>query len=127
MISTVDLAAKIKKLSDSKGVSVKRVLENCNINRNFIYDLEHSLSSPSIDKINNLAIYFDVSVDYLIGKTNYQKVIEKGDSSILKKWKLLSESEKSEALFFINNLILKSTDDDVEISAESGTVYDKNK
>ena len=55
------LAITIRTLAKTHGVTVKQTLEDCGINRNFLYDLEHGGSSPSIDKIARIADYFGVS------------------------------------------------------------------
>jgi transcriptional regulator with XRE-family HTH domain len=59
----------IKDLCKSKEVSIKQVLEECQINKGFIYDLEKKNKIPSIDKIIKIADYFNVSTDYITGRT----------------------------------------------------------
>lgn len=62
-----EIADSIRALAKARGVTVKQTLEDCSINRNFIYDLEHGDSSPSIDKISRIAEYFGVSTATLLG------------------------------------------------------------
>lgn len=54
--------------------SISAVLSNCDITKSFIYDLEKRNQSPSVDKLVRLAQYFNVSVDYLLGRTNIKDV-----------------------------------------------------
>ena len=62
-----EIADSIRALAKERGVTVKETLEACHINRNFIYDLEHGDSSPSVDKIARIAEYFGVSTAKLLG------------------------------------------------------------
>ncbi len=62
-----NLSEKIKKLSKEHNKSINTVLSECNLNRNFIYDLERRGSFPSIDKIYTIAEYFNTSLDFLVG------------------------------------------------------------
>ncbi len=61
------LAQGIRALAKARGITVKQTLEDCGINRNFLYDLEHGGSSPSVDKIARIAEYFGVSTATLLG------------------------------------------------------------
>lgn len=61
------IAGSIRALAKSKGVTIKKMLEDCGINRNFLYDMEHSDASPSVDKLTRIAAYFDVPAATLLG------------------------------------------------------------
>lgn len=67
-------SSRIKALCNTKGVSIKKLLEQTNINRNFIYDLEKGGKVPSADRFERIADYFECSVDYLLGRTDNPKV-----------------------------------------------------
>lgn len=73
-MNNVQLANTIKALCKSKKTTVKSLLENCNINRNFMYDLEKKAQAPSADKLEAIADYLDCSVDYLLGRTDNPEV-----------------------------------------------------
>lgn len=62
-----EIAQTIRDLAKAKGVTVKDTLAACRINRNFIYDLEHGNSSPSVDKIARIAEYFGTTSAKLLG------------------------------------------------------------
>lgn len=64
------VSQRIKLLCKQQKTAVKALLEQCNINRNFIYDLEKNCQSPSCDKLERIADYLDCSVDYLLGRTD---------------------------------------------------------
>lgn len=69
-MQTSELSSKIKTLCRLKKIPVKVLLEECGMNRNTIYDLEHKGAYPSYDKILKIAEYFDISIDYLAGRTD---------------------------------------------------------
>lgn len=73
-MNNVQLSNNIKSLCKLKKTTVKRLLEVCNINRNFIYDLEKKAQAPSADKLEAIADYLDCSVDYLLGRTNNPEI-----------------------------------------------------
>lgn len=64
----------IKFLCKQRKITVKSLLECCQINRNFIYDLEHKDIAPAADKLERIADYLDCSVDYLLGRTDNPEV-----------------------------------------------------
>lgn len=64
------LSSRIKKQCKEKKISLKTLLEHCNMNRNTIYDLEKKGSFPSGDKLLKIADYLDCSIDYLLGRTD---------------------------------------------------------
>ncbi len=68
------VADKIRELCKKAGITVKELLEQCRINRNFIYDLEKRGQAPSADKLERIADYLDCSVDYLLGRTDIVEV-----------------------------------------------------
>lgn len=67
-MDNVHLSTTIKALCKSQNITVKKLLEDCRVSRNFIYDLEKKGQMPSIDKLEAIADYLDCSVDYLLGR-----------------------------------------------------------
>ena len=67
--TNTEIAESIRALAKARGVTIKQTLADCKINRNFIYDLEHGGSSPSVDKITRIADYFGVTVEELMSDT----------------------------------------------------------
>ena len=64
----------IKDLCKRKGITAKTMLEECEINRGFIYCLEKENKTPSADKIVKIADYFNVSTDYILGRTDNPEI-----------------------------------------------------
>lgn len=81
MYNPSEISATIKSSAQDKKVTVKQLLEDCKINKGFIYDLEHKSTYPSCDKISRIADYLDCSVDYLLGRENKISAPSNNDSA----------------------------------------------
>ena len=94
-----DIAVVIRELAKAKGVTVKQTLEDCRINRNFLYDLERGNSSPSVDKLARIAEYFGVSASKLLDA-------ESDDiSHLIELYKRLSPRARAELFGYMESLI----------------------
>lgn len=58
----------VKKLADKQKISIVELEEKLNFSRNSLYAWKKS--KPSIDKLQAVADYFNVSTDYLLGRTD---------------------------------------------------------
>lgn len=63
------LYQRIKNLCSQKGISISKLESDLGFGNASIKKWA-GITSPSIDKIIKVAEYFDVSVDYLVGKTD---------------------------------------------------------
>ena len=60
MITGSEFAKKIKELALKNNKSIKKVLKDCGINRNYIYDLENKIKYPEMcirDSLASSALY----------------------------------------------------------------------
>lgn len=76
---------RIKNLAKKQGKSLNKVEEELGYGKNVLYRLKNS--SPSAERLEELANYFDVSVDYLLGRTEkkkYYDLTEKDERDIQK-------------------------------------------
>jgi transcriptional regulator with XRE-family HTH domain len=64
----LELAERIKSLSKAKGVSVSNVLAVCDLQPNFVTNMTSRGSIPAADSFILVADYFDVPLDYLLGR-----------------------------------------------------------
>lgn len=69
-MTNIQTANTIKLICKQKSISMTQMLKDCEITKSFIYDLEKRNTSPSCDKLSKIADYLDVSVDYLLGRTD---------------------------------------------------------
>lgn len=69
------LSEKIKELRKKKGLTQEDLANALNVSRQAITKWESGDGSPDIDNLKNIALYFHVSVDYLIDST-IEKVLD---------------------------------------------------
>ena len=76
MFQTFD---RIKELAQKQGLSINLLEEKLGYSRNTIYNLKNS--KPSTERISEIADYFNVSTDYLLGRTDNPNIATNGDAS----------------------------------------------
>lgn len=64
----------LKKLRESKGLNMKEVAENLNINYNTYRNYENGRREPSYDVLLKIAKYYDCSVDYILGNSDTKPI-----------------------------------------------------
>lgn len=65
---------RLKELRKRKGISQLRLATDLNTTQNTISRYETGEREPGIDELIKIADYFNVSVDYLIGRTENPKI-----------------------------------------------------
>ncbi|MCY7170093.1 helix-turn-helix domain-containing protein [Streptococcus mitis] len=73
MFSTLE---KIKELAQKRGISLQKVAEDLGYSINYLYTLKEK--TPKSDRLQEIADYFNVSTDYLLGRTDNPAIA--GDS-----------------------------------------------
>ncbi len=108
MYDTQNIAFVIKKTAKEKDISIKQLLDDCQLNINTISELSKGkqISYLSFAKI---ADYLDVSVDYLLGRTEdpekrYDATINQAAEAFSK----LSFSDKAKVMNLIVELSEKN-------------------
>ena len=89
-----------------RGISQSKLAENTSISTGNISDWKKGKSMPSAVKLDELATYFDCSVDYLLGRTdtpnpsteNNNVILSNDQNRLLQMYSLLSDMEKGEIL-----------------------------
>lgn len=71
-MNTQIIVDRISELCKEKSVSINQMLKETNLNKSLVDNLKKG-SMPSIDKVECVADYFGVSVDYLLGKTEQKE------------------------------------------------------
>lgn len=69
MFSTLE---KIKELAKSRGISLAKLEESLGYSTNYFYTLK--TKTPNSDRLQEIADYFNVSTDYLLGRTDNPSV-----------------------------------------------------
>lgn len=65
---------KLKELRKSKGISQLKLAMDINTSQNTISRYENGEREPGINELIKLADYFNVSVDYLLERTDNPKI-----------------------------------------------------
>ena len=65
MYTTFD---RVKELSQKRGISLSKLEETLGLGKNSIYALKRN--QPSAERLQEIADYFNVSTDYLLGRTD---------------------------------------------------------
>ncbi len=67
---------RLKELRKSKGISQLKLALDLNTNQNTISRYETGEREPGINELIKIAEYFNVSVDYLLERTNNPKTLK---------------------------------------------------
>nr|DAY26330.1 MAG TPA: repressor protein [Caudoviricetes sp.] len=65
-VKTMDMLLKIKQLANQKGITISELERRINLSNGQIG--KWSRQTPGVDKVQKVADYFNVSVDYLLGR-----------------------------------------------------------
>jgi transcriptional regulator with XRE-family HTH domain len=82
------LVAKIKILCEQKGITLTELERKVGIGRSTIRNWDKS--SPTTDKLQKVADYFNVSIDYLLGR-DYENRNDIAKAMEKIKWQLMTE------------------------------------
>ena len=70
MINLINFSSILKKLRLDKNFTQKQISEYLGIHSNSYQAIEYGKTKPALDTVIKLANYFDVSTDYLLGRTD---------------------------------------------------------
>lgn len=91
---------RLRSLREGKGLSQKELADRLKINRSTYARYETSSTQPDYDILNSIANFYEVSIDYLLGRTNAQP-LSKEERDIAKRLKEFeAELENSDGLSF---------------------------
>lgn len=102
MKGNVDMTAfdRLKKLCDEQGISVNTLEERIGLGRNTLYSWKKKI--PTGSNLTKVADYFDVSTDYLLGRTDkkrYYDLTEKDEQDIQNELQKMIDSMNSDTGF----------------------------
>ncbi|HHT7733602.1 TPA: helix-turn-helix domain-containing protein [Streptococcus suis] len=69
MFSTFE---KIKELCKKQGISLNQLEDKLGFSQNYIYSMKKG--NPKVDNLQKIADYFNVSTDYLLGRTDNPRI-----------------------------------------------------
>ena len=110
MYNSSDVADRIKIIAKSKDISVKQLLLNVGLGFNTMSNMKTSM--PKADNLAKIADYLNVSVDYLLGRTDIENSniatpnsptvptleLNENESELLRIYRSLSVRSKNELM-----------------------------
>ncbi len=105
-----------KELRLEKKLSQEKIAEDLEISQPLIAKWESHQSTPSPEMLDYIADYFNVSVDYLIGRSKYRNLEAENselDNVLFSKAKDLTDEEKKTIINVIN-AIKKEVDKELD-------------
>ncbi|MFC4387484.1 helix-turn-helix domain-containing protein [Gracilibacillus marinus] len=108
----------VKKLCEEQKISVVELEERLSFSRNSLYSWKKN--KPSSDKLEKVADYFDVSTDYLLGRTDkkrYYDLTEKDEKDIQNELKKIINGEEVDSAFaaFDGKVLEELSEEDREL------------
>lgn len=76
MFSTFEI---VKDLCEKQGISLNTLEDKLKLGKNSLYGLKRN--QPSAERLQQIADYFHVSTDYLLGRTDNPNIAKDGDAS----------------------------------------------
>ena len=68
------IAQRIKYIAKKEKVQLKIMLEECNLSKNTLSSMLSGGSTPKSENLAKIADYLNVSVDYLLGRTDNPEI-----------------------------------------------------
>ena len=101
----------LKYLRNRKNISQQHLAEIIGVSQQSINKYENHSVEPDIDTLIKLADYFETSVDFLIGHTEIDHIIEKveafdlnnDEASLIKSYRLLNTKQRRSIKTIINS------------------------
>ncbi len=108
------MIANLKNLRHKKGVSQAALAEAVGVSQQSVNKYENHSIEPDIGVLIKIAEYFNTSVDFLIGHTDIDRVIEMvqphdlnaDEFALIEKYRRLSVKEKESVRLVIENYLL---------------------
>lgn len=96
------LAIRLKELRKEKGYTLEKMAQDLNTTKVTLSRYENGTREPKSETLNQLSDYFNVSIDYLFGKTDKRNVYIKDEVIDVKKAldKIKNDLENSSSLMF---------------------------
>ena len=106
-----DMVENLKKLRNQKGVSQQKLADTIEVSQQSINKYENHKIEPDIQTLIKLADYFETSVDYLIGHTDIDHVMEavasydlnEDEASLIGNYRKLSKKQKESIRLIMEN------------------------
>lgn len=93
----------LKRLRNQEGISQQKLADILHISQQSVYKYENGITSPDIQTLKTIADYFETSIDYLVGYTDFPQKLEptvkislnQDEASLIDKYQQLSPKRRS--------------------------------
>jgi transcriptional regulator with XRE-family HTH domain len=92
---------RVKMLADKQHISIVELEEKLNFSRNSLYSWKKN--KPSVDKLNAVADYFDVTTDYLLGRTETPQFTRKDEKDVQRLLQEMIDGLSDKSYAHLNN------------------------
>lgn len=104
---------KLKVLRKEKGISQQKLAEQIGTNQQSIHRYEQGAYEPDIRMLKQFAMFFETSIDYLVGNTDVRRKIEltesydlnEEESSLIDQYRKLSPKARKNIAMMIDILL----------------------
>lgn len=93
-MNTMELAQKIKGKCKDLNITISKLIEDCNLSKSLIYDLEKRNTYISIDKLFKISKYLNCSSDYLLGLNESKNLSQKQNINNLNEHQFNIQNER---------------------------------
>ena len=97
---------RVRELAKKQGLSINQLEDKLNFGKNSLYGLKKS--NPNSKIIEKIADYFNVSTDYLLGRTDNPRIAKNNDNSMT-----IDLKKDAEETFFFDGHELNDEDIDL--------------
>lgn len=88
----VETGKRIKEIRDAKGLTQIAFAEKINVSRSYMNKIENGSKSPSIDLLIEIAVFGDVTLDYLILGRIQNEAQNKKEAELTEKLNFLKQA-----------------------------------
>ena len=106
VVSMFPTFERVRELAKKQGLSINQLEDKLNFGKNSLYGLKKS--NPNSKIIEKIADYFNVSTDYLLGRTDNPRIAKDNDNSVTIDFK-----KDAEETFFFDGHELNDEDIDL--------------
>jgi transcriptional regulator with XRE-family HTH domain len=71
-----EFSKRLRRLRDRNGLKQYQLSELCGLSRDMVRKYERGEAKPGVEALAAIADYFEVSTDFLLGRTDYPSVLE---------------------------------------------------
>lgn len=130
-MDVVQFSGRIRDLCTANNITLKVLLSDCGMNKGALNDVVRKKSYPSIDKVARIADYLNVSVDYLLGRSDSPTLTTSAEdvdrstadgAALLALYNRLSPVDRAKLLLYADNLARNDGNDSNSDGNDSGGV-----